>query len=115
MTLQQQNRGVVFRSNYGRATLDSAEMGEQDPKGLAEELRAARMAARRGERQLPGSAANTFAGEYLVIDCLSRKQPGQKYPGKGRKYTQSNTAQHIDCRGRQSALLQKPNRLQREG
>ncbi|HAK51347.1 MAG TPA: hypothetical protein DCM54_05505 [Gammaproteobacteria bacterium] len=40
---------VAFRRN--------AEMGEQDPKGLAEELRAAGRAASRGEKQLPGPAA----------------------------------------------------------
>jgi len=46
----------------------SAEIGEQDPKRLVEELRVARRVASRGEKQTPGPAATPLkeAG-YLKI------------------------------------------------
>ena len=37
-------------------------MGERDPKGLVEELRAAGRVASRGEKQLPGPATYTLDG-----------------------------------------------------
>ncbi len=40
----------------------SAETGEQDPKGLVEELRATGRVASRGEKEPPGSAAYTLDG-----------------------------------------------------
>ena len=67
--IQQSVLGVVFRSLQAQRRME-----EQDPEGLVEELRVARRAASRGEKQLPGPAANILAGIRILLVVPSQTQ-----------------------------------------